>query len=92
MQYLVIGSSQVRAKYQLSSFNIVEAIKERGQKLPIIDKILISNFTTISQLLVNMRSLYAKFQPSSFKTEGGNRGMTDRRTVKMQNFIEPLLE
>jgi len=37
---LGICSSCVHAKYQLSSFNIVEAIKEKGQKLGMINKIL----------------------------------------------------
>jgi len=34
---LGICSSCVHAKYQLSSFNIVEAIKEKGQKLGMIN-------------------------------------------------------
>jgi len=36
----VLGSSCVHAKYQLSSFNIVGAIKEREQKTAIINEIL----------------------------------------------------
>jgi len=59
----------------------VRAIKERGQKSATIDKIAVI-FNHISAprqkfkydinnfLGINMRSLYAKFQPSSFKTEG----------------------
>jgi len=63
------------AKYELYSFNIVEAIKEKvGYHLKNF-----GNFSTISQLLdknstiwlvtffgVNLRSLSAKFQPCSF--------------------------
>jgi len=33
-----------------------------------------------------LKSLYAKFQPSSFKTEGGDR---EWHTVKLQNFKQP---
>jgi len=36
-----------------------------------------------------MKSLHAKFHPFSFKTEGGVR---EWRTVKMQNFKQPLME
>jgi len=35
----------------------------------LLDKNLVGNI-----LGINMRSLFAKFQPSSFKTEGGDRG------------------
>jgi len=37
---MLIDLSCVHAKYQLSSFNIVGAIKERGRKLATINKIL----------------------------------------------------
>jgi len=37
----------------------------------------------ITFFCIKMMSLYAKFQPCSFKTEGVVRGCT----VKMQNFI-----
>jgi len=63
----------------------VGAIKEKGQKLAIINY---HNFSTLSYLYqdknfkfclvtffgINMKSLYAKFQPFSFETEGGDRG------------------
>jgi len=47
----------------------------------LLDKNLVGNI-----LGINMRSLFAKFQPSSFKTEGGDRGKWMNWTVKMQNF------
>jgi len=63
----------------------VGAIKERGQKWAIINKILeiFNPILALRQKLknlvnnfvgINMRNLHAKFQPSSFKTEGGDRG------------------
>jgi len=50
---------------------------------------IFSNFPDLAGAYGNMKSLYAKFQPFSFKTEGGDRGW---RTVKMQNFNQPLFE
>jgi len=69
----------------ISSFNSVGAMKEREQNSIITLKILqfFNHISTLRQksknlvgnfLSMNMRSLYAKFQPSSFKTEGGYRG------------------
>jgi len=37
---------------------------------------------------INMRSLYAKFQLSSFKTEGGDRSESRRREIEMI-IVEP---
>jgi len=71
-------------KNQLSCCNIVGAKKERGQKLLSFIKFwqFFNHFSTPNQKFknlgwnffgINFRILYAKLQPSSFKTEEGDR-------------------
>jgi len=63
----------------------VGAIKEKGRKSGILNKILatfqpyLSSWTRIQKsgkqlFSINKRSLYAKPQPSSFESEGEDRG------------------